>query len=131
MRHIQTSRVHTDVFYLILLLQFLLRTITITELTTSDAECIASDIIAYELAIIPASSFKPDKMRLAIMLIFDTRIASFSSIKMSSFPYKCYPIILARISILLGKQVCHPQAYVWYVEDEASDACGAQDADSY
>lgn len=58
-----------------------------TELTTSDAECIASDIIAYELAIIPASSFKPDKARLATILIFDTRIASFSNVKTSPFIY--------------------------------------------
>lgn len=52
--------------------------ITIIELITSEAECIASDIIAYEDATIPDISFISDSIMFTIMLICDTFMASFS-----------------------------------------------------
>ena len=52
--------------------------ITTKVLNTSEAEWIASEIIAPECATIPASSLSAVRMKLPIMLTKDTFIACFS-----------------------------------------------------
>ena len=72
--------------------------ITTNVLNTSEAECTASDIIAPDDAIRPASSFNSDNTRLTIMLITDTLIAmavELSSLRLSSTVILSSPVIRA------------------------------------
>ena len=57
-------------------------TITTSVLNTSEAECTASEIIAPEDAMSPASSLSSDSTILTIMLTTDTFIAT--AVKLSS-----------------------------------------------
>ena len=51
---------------------------TMMLLRTSDAECTASLIMAPELAAIPASSFRAERMAFPMMLTMETRTAVFA-----------------------------------------------------